>query len=113
MIRSCRAHDPVRDGKPAAGAVTDQDGLICSINGYPEGECGSEVSDADAAAAASAAQDEQPNPAVVAAATTTDATTSTANTSWTGFVLGALILALLIGAAYWIPKRRRAARSAE
>jgi hypothetical protein len=97
----------------AAGAVTDQDGLICSINGYPEGECGSEVSDADAAAAASAAQDEQPNPAVVAAATTTDATTSTANTSWTGFVLGALILALLIGAAYWIPKRRRAARSAE
>ena len=57
----------------AAGAVTDDGGLICSINGYPEGECGNEVSDADAAAAATAAKDEQPNPAVVAAAgTTTD-----------------------------------------
>jgi hypothetical protein len=99
----------------AAGAVTDENGLVCSINGYPEGECGSEVSDADAAAAAAAAQDEQPNPAVVAAGTTTDATTttSTAGTSRAGFVLGTLILALLIGAAYWIPRRRRAARSAE
>jgi hypothetical protein len=99
----------------AAGAITEENGLICSINGYPEGECGSEVADADAAAAASAAQDEQPNPAVVAAGTTTDATstTSTAGNPWAGFALGALILALLIGAAYWIPKRRRAARSAD
>lgn len=99
----------------AAGAITDENGLICSINGYPEGECGSEVSDADAAAAATAAQEEQPNPAVVAAGTTTEATTttSTAGNSWASFALGALILALLIGAAYWIPKRRRAARSAE
>jgi hypothetical protein len=99
----------------AAGAITDDNGLICSINGYPEGECGYEVSDADAAAAASAAQDEQPNPAAVAAGTTTDVTTTTSpeGNSWASFALGALILALLIGAAFWIPRRRRAARSAE
>ena len=35
------------------------------------------------------------------------------STSWAGFAFGALVLALLIGAAFWIPKRRRAARSAE
>jgi hypothetical protein len=98
----------------AAGAITDDNGLICSINGYPEGECGTEVPDADAAAAANAAQDEQPNPAAVAAGTTTDVTTTTSpeGNSWASFALGALILALLIGAAFWIPRRRRAARSA-
>ncbi len=99
----------------AASSITDNNGFICSINGYPEGECGSEVSDADAAAAATAGKDEQPNPAVVAAGTTADGTASSdsGSTSWVGFAVGALMLALLIGAAYWIPKRRRAARSAE
>ena len=101
----------------AAGAITDDNGLICSINGYPEGECGNEVSDTDAAAAATAAKDEQPNPAVVAASGTTSedatATADSGSTSWAGFAFGALVLALLIGAAFWIPKRRRAARSAE
>jgi hypothetical protein len=99
----------------AAGAVSDASGLICSINGYPEGECGSEVSDADAAVAATAAGDEQPNPAVVAAGSTTGeaSTSGSGGTSWVGFALGALILALLIGAAYWIPRRRRAAQAAE
>lgn len=99
----------------AAGAVSDDNGLICSINGYPEGECGSEVSDADAAAAATAAKDEQPNPAVVAAGTETgtDAAADSGSSSWGGFALGALILALLLGAAFWIPKQRRRARSAE
>lgn len=98
----------------AAGAVTDNNGLICAVNGYPEGECGSEVTDADAAAAASAAADEQPNPAVVAAATTTDAATTddAASSSVTGFAIGALILALLLGLAFWIPAQRRRARSA-
>ncbi len=98
----------------AAGAVTEDNGLVCAVNGYPEGECGAEVADADAAAAATAAQDEQPNPAVVAAATTTETTTTdSGSTSWGGFAIGALILAGLIGLAFWIPQRRRAARSAE
>lgn len=97
-----------------AGAITEENGLVCAINGYPEGECGAEVSDADAEAAAAAAEDEQPNPAVVAAGTTTDTTSATsAGSSPVGFFAGALILALLLGAAFWIPKRRRAARSAE
>lgn len=99
----------------AAGSVTDDNGLVCSINGYPEAECGTEVPDAVAAEAATAAEGEQPNPAVVAAGTTADTTTSTADpgsNSRAGFALGALILALLLGAAYWIPRRRRAARSA-
>jgi hypothetical protein len=99
----------------AAGAVAEDGGLICSINGYPEGECGVEVSDADAEAAIAAATDEQPNPAVVAAGTTTEptATADSTSNSWVGFAVGALILALLVGAAVWIPTRRRAARSAE
>ena len=99
-----------------AGAVAEDGGLICSINGYPEGECGNEVSDADAAAAATAAKDEQPNPAVVAASGPTrhrHLTADSGSTSRVGFALGALVLALLIGAAFWIPKRRRAAQSAE
>ncbi len=100
----------------AAGAVTDDNGLVCSINDYPAGECGIEVSDADAADAATAAKGEQPNPAVLAAGTTTDddaATAESGSNSWAGFVFGALVLTLLIGAAFWIPKRRRATRSAE
>jgi hypothetical protein len=100
----------------AAGAVAEDGGLVCSINGYPEGECGVEVSDADAATAATAAKEEQPNPAVVAAGSSSQDTSSTSessSTSWVGFTVGALILALLLGAAYWIPKQRRAARSAE
>jgi hypothetical protein len=99
----------------AAASITDDNGLVCSVNGYPEGECGNEVSDAAAAAAATAAKDEQPNPAVVAAGTTADAapTTDSGSTSWVSFAVGALILALLIGAAFWIPKLRRASRAAE
>jgi hypothetical protein len=98
----------------AAGALTEDNGLVCAINGYPEGECGAEISEADAAAAATAAQDEQPNPAVVAAATTTEAaTTDPGGTPWGGFAVGALVLAGLIGLAIWIPRRRRAPRAAE
>ena len=85
-------------------------GSICSINGYPEGECGNEISDADAATAASAAKDEQPNPAVVAAGTST---ADSGSSSRVGFAIGALVLALLIGAAFWIPQQRRRSRSAE
>jgi len=103
----------------AAGALTEDNGLVCAINGYPEGECGAEIPEADAAAAATAAQEEQPNPAVVAAATTTEATTTQAattdsgSTPWGGFAVGALVLAGLIGLAYGIAQRRRAPRAAE
>lgn len=103
----------------AAGTVVDQDGLICSINGYPADECGAEVPDADASAAAEAAADEQPNPAVVAASTQpaetagTDTPADTATTSGSsnagGFLIGAVILVGLIAAAFLIPRRRRAA----
>lgn len=99
----------------AAGAVTEDGGLVCAINGYPTDECGAEVSDSDAAAAADAAADEQPNPAVVAEVTTTDVTTteststeSTSTDSSAGFIVGALILAALIALAFLIPRRRRA-----
>ena len=106
----------------AAGAVSEDGGLICSINGYPEGECSAEVSDADAAAAATAAEGEQANPAVVAAGATgatgatdqdTTSTTDSGGNSRTGFAVGALILALLLGAAFWIPAQRRRSRSAQ
>lgn len=98
----------------AAGAVSEDGGLLCSINGYPEGECATEVSDDEAAAAATAAQDEQPNPAVVAAGTTAadTAPTSDSGNSMAGFAVGAFVLILLLGAAWWIPAQRRRSRSA-
>ena len=94
----------------AAGAVNEDGGLVCSINGYPADECGNEVSDADAATAATAAEAEEPNPATVAAATTTDEATTTteSSSSWVGFLLGAVVIGALIAAAFIIPKRRRA-----
>ena len=92
----------------AAASVTDQQGLVCAINGYPEGECGAEVSDADATAAAEAAAGEQPNPAVIAAGTT-DAQQSDEG-SRTPFVIGALALAALLAAAWGIPALRRRSR---
>ena len=67
----------------AAGAITDDNGLICSINGYPEGECGTEVPDA-MPPQQQRRQDEQPNPAAVAASgTTTDVTTRPAHSEGT------------------------------
>ena len=94
----------------AARAVNEDGGLVCSINGYPADECGTEVSDADAATAATAAEAEEPNPATVAAATTTDEATTTteSSSSWVGFLLGAVVIGALIAAAFIIPKRRRA-----
>ena len=88
----------------AAASVTEQDGLVCSVNGYPTDECGTPISDADAAAAASAAASEEPNPAVVATGST-DASDS--GSSPAGFIAGAAILAALIAAAWLIPAARR------
>lgn len=99
----------------AAGAIDEDGGLVCAINGYPADECGAEVSDADAATAATAAEAEEPNPATVAAVTTTDeasaeatTTTESSSSSWVGFLLGAVVIGALIAAAFIIPKRRRA-----
>lgn len=96
----------------AAATISDQDGLVCSVNGYPEGECGAPVSDADAAAAAEAAAAEQPNPATIAAPAETTSEDSDADSRSTiGFVVGAALIILLLGAAYAIPAARRRSRA--
>ncbi len=95
-----------------AAAVTDEGGLVCAVNGYPEGECGTEVSDADAASAATAAQTEAANPAVIGAAGTTDPATDPAtddsSSSWLPYVLAAAGVLVLVAFAVVIPRRRRA-----
>lgn len=96
----------------AAATVSDQDGLVCSVNGYPEGECGAPVSDADAAAAADAAASEQPNPATIAApAGPTSEASDAGSRSTIGFIVGAALIILLLGAAYAIPAARRRSRA--
>jgi hypothetical protein len=95
----------------AAATITDQQGLVCAINGYPEGECGAEVSDADAAAAGEAAAAEEPNPAVISAGAPASADTAEDSGSTSTFVLGAVVLALLLGAAFAIPALRRRSRT--
>ena len=52
----------------AAGTVTEQNGLVCAIDGYPKDECSAEVPDAEASAAASAAALESHAPAPIASA---------------------------------------------
>jgi hypothetical protein len=96
----------------AAATITDQQGLVCAINGYPEGECGAEVSDADAAAAAEAAAAEQPNPAVIAEGEPGTSEDADDSGSTSTFVFGGIVLALLIGAAFAIPALRRRSRNA-
>lgn len=89
----------------AAGPVEAPQGFVCALDGYPAGECGAEVGDAEAAAAAQAAATESPNPAVVGAAA--NAGTGTADPGpWTS-VAGILLVAGLIGAAFAIPRARR------
>jgi hypothetical protein len=96
----------------AAGTVSDQQGLICAINGYPEGECGAEVSDADAAAAAEAASAEAANPAVIAAGAPETTVDPDDSGSPGTFALGIAGLVVLIGAAIALPALRRRSHSA-
>lgn len=97
----------------AAASVIDQDGLVCSINGFPTDECGAPVTDADAQAAASAAATEQPNPAVVSNGTTdTPATSESGGTSPVAFIAGAAAVVVLLLVAWLIPARRRRAEQA-
>ncbi len=97
-----------------AAAVIDQGGLICSVNGYPQDECGTEISDADAVAAATAGQAEAANPAVIGAADTAEAAdtdTSSDSASWLPFALGSAVLLVLLALAVLIPRRRQAAQT--
>lgn len=93
----------------AATSVSQQDGMVCAIAGYPADECGAEVSDADASAAASAAANENPNPAD----TTSQDSDESSSTNAGAFALGAAALAALIAAAFLIPARRRRNRATE
>ncbi len=88
----------------AAAAVSDQGGLVCSINGYPQGECGAEIPDEVATTVAEAAAAEQPNPALAGAPAEQpdDSATSPA-----GFLAGAAVLAVLLAAAVAVPRLRR------
>lgn len=90
----------------AAGSVEAPQGFVCALNGYPEGECGSEVSDGDAAAAAQAAATESPNPAVVGAAALA-AADDRAGLGPAASAAGLLLIAGLVGAAFAIPRLRR------
>ncbi len=90
----------------AAAALTADGGLVCAINGYPEGECGAEIPDDVAAQAARASAEEQPNPAVVA----TGAAVESSSSDSTALILtGAFVIAGLLAAAFAIPRLRRRA----
>lgn len=91
----------------AAATVADEGGLVCAINGYPEGECVAEVSDADAEAAAQAAAAEQPNPAVAAGGADVGVAGADEPSSTGALILGGIALALLLVAALAIPALRR------
>ncbi|MGB8022006.1 MAG: SCO2322 family protein [Candidatus Nanopelagicales bacterium] len=88
----------------AAATVTEKQGLVCGINGYPADECGAPVSDQDAAAAAGAAATEKPNPAVISA---TNQQASASPASPAAMVLGLAALAGVVGAVLLISRRRR------
>jgi len=89
----------------AAATVSDKDGLVCALNGYPADECGAPVPDAEAEAAASAAASEQPNPAA-GTASTDDA--EAAGSSPVALIVGAAaVVALLVAAWFLVAARRR------
>lgn len=90
----------------AAATVTDSSGMVCAINGYPQGECSATVSDAVASAAASKAATESPNPAT----TTTDAAEGSDSSSGSPWGLIAALAALVVvaGTALIVNRRRTA-----
>ncbi len=93
----------------AAVSVTDEQGLVCSIGGYPQGECTSEVADADAAAAAQAAKQESANPATPGASQTSAATESAGNPlgAWAPVAGIAAVAALVVATVAVVRSRRR------
>lgn len=94
----------------AAVTVTDDQGMICSINGYPAAECTPEVADGDAAAAAQAASAESPNPAPLgasgSAAPSSAPTTANPLGPW-GAIAGIAVVAALVVGAVGIARSRR------
>lgn len=99
----------------AAGSITDSNGIVCAIDGYPADECGPEIPDAQAEAAAEAAASEQANPAIISAGSTddtvgvtTDPAADASSNSGVLFLVGAVLLAGVIAAAVILPRRRRA-----
>lgn len=97
----------------AAGTITDSNGIICAINGYPADECGPEIPEAQAQAAAAAAATEQPNPAVISAGDTDDtvgqADDPGAGESTNGWLIALIALLALagLGTAALVVLRRR------
>jgi hypothetical protein len=91
----------------AATRVDDDNGLVCALNGYPEGECSAEVPDAQASAAAAAAEDEQPNPAAISAASASGDSAPAEAPAGTGLIVGAAALAAVVGALVVLVRRRR------
>lgn len=89
----------------AATTVGQDGGMVCAIAGYPSGECGAEVSDAQAAAAAKAGAAEAPNPATATAAAGVGPTSSPSG-SPAAFALGLVALLGVTGAAVVTARRR-------
>lgn len=92
----------------AAGTVTENAGMVCAINGYPQGECSATVSDDVAAAAASAAATESPNPATTTASSESD---SSSGSPWA--LIAALAALVAVAGTALIVNRRRTAAIAE
>lgn len=90
----------------AAATVGQQDGLVCSINGYPTGECGTPVSDADAAAAAASSASESPNPATPAAADAPASSEGSGSSAVPLLIGGAVVLLVLAGVLLTSRRRR-------
>lgn len=87
----------------AAASLEDQGGLICAINEYPTDECGAEVSDEVATTALAESADEEANPAVT---DTSAATDDDADSSSAGLLIGAAVVAVLVGSALFLSRRR-------
>ena len=94
----------------AAGTITEQNGLVCAIDGFPAAECSAEITDAEASAAAQAGATESPNPAQVGAEAPADAASDAPGSSWLVLGVGvAALVALVLGIV--VTSRRRSSGS--
>ena len=94
----------------AAGTITEQNGLVCAIDGFPANECSAEITDAEASAAAQAAASESPNPAQIGADAAADPASDSSGSSWLVLGVGvAALVALVLGIV--VTARRRSSGS--